>query len=127
MRTLEIDPADPPAAHTAVSEFLDRHPEVTAVAAADDALAVLACSAASQIGRAVPDELSVVGYGNSPAARWSQPPLTSVRPQLRQMGREAALLLLGRCSGETRSEPPRRVDIEPQLEVRKSAGRAKKK
>ncbi|MDR6225088.1 LacI family DNA-binding transcriptional regulator [Desmospora profundinema] len=71
----------------------EKLPEVTAVFAASDEMAVGAMSAAYQLGIQIPDQLSIIGYDNLKIAEMSIPPLTTVAQPLYQMGEVAAKLL----------------------------------
>lgn len=66
----------------------------TAVFAASDAIAVGVIQAARSAGLRIPEDLSVVGFDDTYGAMWTDPPLTTVRQPLRQMGRVAARTLL---------------------------------
>ena len=46
----------------------------------------------------VPDELSVIGFGNQPLAHFGDPPLSSIEQQFDKMGEVAAEKLLERCA-----------------------------
>ena len=92
----------------------------TAIFAANDLTCVGALSAAAALGVQVPGELSLVGFDNSVLARLRALWLTSVDGAAREMGHQAAQLLLARIEqpdapGQTRLTPPR-------LEVRGSSG-----
>lgn len=65
----------------------------TAVFAGSDEHALGAIEAARVAGLAVPDDLSVVGFDDLPVARWSSPPLTTIRQPLSDMGRAAGRML----------------------------------
>lgn len=60
----------------------DADDPVTAVCAYDDEVALALLAAARRLGIAVPDELAIIGVGDTPASRLSEPPLTTVRPEL---------------------------------------------
>ena len=65
----------------------------TAVFAGSDEQAFGVMEAARLKGLRVPDDLSVVGFDDLPMARWSSPPLTTVRQPLADMGRMAGRML----------------------------------
>lgn len=80
----------------AAEELLRQAPEVTAVFAAGDEMAIGVISTALRLGVAVPAQLSVIGYDNLKLAEMSYPPLTTVAQPLAGMGRLAASKLLTR-------------------------------
>lgn len=90
---------------SAGQRLLFEHPEVTAVFCANDDLALGVMSAAQTAGRSVPENLSVVGYNDTPIARKLPVPLTSVRVPFDQIA-TAALDLLDaiRTTTATRSD-----------------------
>ena len=90
----------------------------TAVFAACDAIAVGLIEAARQRDLAVPRELSVVGLDDTYLARYCNPPLTTVRQPLRDMGRLAMRTLLRMCDGE--APDSYHVELATQLIVRNS-------
>ena len=74
--------------------------------------------AARQRGLRIPQDLSVVGFDDLPAARWVSPPLTTVRQPLADMGRVAAEMLGSLIDGvPLRSQ---RVELATELIVRES-------
>ena len=73
---------------------------VDAVFAASDLMAAGALLALRAAGRRVPDDVAVVGFEDSVVARYAQPPLTTVRQPIEEMGRQATRLLLARAAGE---------------------------
>jgi DNA-binding LacI/PurR family transcriptional regulator len=73
---------------------------VDAVFAASDLMAAGALRALRAAGRRVPDDVAVVGFEDSAVARYAQPPLTTVRQPIEEMGRQATRLLLARVAGE---------------------------
>ncbi|MDK1473707.1 LacI family DNA-binding transcriptional regulator [Streptomyces sp. 549] len=85
--------------HRAMRELLARRPEVDAVFCASDVMASGARMALRAAGRTVPDDVALVGFDDSAVARHMDPPLTSVRQPIEQMGREMARLLLARLRG----------------------------
>ena len=73
---------------------------VDAVFAASDLMAAGALRALRAAGRRVPEDVAVVGFEDSAVARYAQPPLTTVRQPIEEMGRQATRLLLARAAGE---------------------------
>ncbi|MFC3883945.1 substrate-binding domain-containing protein [Bacillus songklensis] len=73
--------------------LLKQAPDLTAVFAASDELAIGAISAAYQFGKKVPEDLSIIGYDNLSIAEMSIPPLTSVAQPLNDMGEKAASMV----------------------------------
>ncbi|HAH62585.1 MAG TPA: hypothetical protein DCL73_10880 [Treponema sp.] len=71
---------------------------VTAVCAANDIIATSIIHASCDMGVAIPEQLSIVGFDNSEMAEYIRPPLTSVRQDFVQMGRTAGALI---CSSRT--------------------------
>ncbi|HET9188458.1 MAG TPA: LacI family DNA-binding transcriptional regulator [Acidothermaceae bacterium] len=78
----------------AMRELLERVPDLDAVFAASDLMAVGAMRALRASGRKVPDDVAVVGFDDSHAARLTDPQLTTVRQPMEEMGRSLARLLL---------------------------------
>jgi LacI family transcriptional regulator len=101
-------------------EALSRTPRPTAVFAAMDPLAMKAYGAAMELGLRIPQDLSVVGYADFPFAVDMAPPLTTVKQDPYQMGRQAARILLDRILERTESTAPHRYHFAPELVVRKS-------
>ncbi len=67
----------------------------TAVLAMSDAMAIGAMHALRDLGLAVPDDVSVVGFDDIDLASHVDPPLTTVHQPIRRKGEEAVRLLLG--------------------------------
>ncbi|WP_399885314.1 LacI family DNA-binding transcriptional regulator [Streptomyces sp. BBFR51] len=80
--------------HRAMVELLRRRPEVDAVFAASDVTAAGARQALRQAGRRIPEDVALVGYDDSAIARHMEPPLSSVRQPIEEMGRAMIDLLL---------------------------------
>jgi DNA-binding LacI/PurR family transcriptional regulator len=105
--------------HACMRALLDRHPDLDAVFAASDLMAAGALRALRLAGRRVPDDVAVVGFDDLELARYTDPPLTTVRQPTVVMGREMARLLLG-LQG-LRQETARSVLLPTELVIRESA------
>jgi len=100
----------------AVEMLLSNQSPFTAIFAANDQMAYGARLALYRRGIRVPDDLSLVGFDDEPAAAFMIPPLTTVRQPGVEMGREAARIILARLKGE--STPP--TNLKAHLMVRES-------
>ncbi|XVV07238.1 LacI family DNA-binding transcriptional regulator [Actinosynnema sp. CA-248983] len=95
-------------------QMLARMPEVTAVFAANDHLALGILRAMHERGRRVPEDVSVIGFDDVPEAEFFIPPLTTVRQDFAAVAREALDLLLAQVTVEGGSGDTRRT-IAPAL------------
>ena len=107
--------------YRAALDLLRERPEVTAVFASNDLMAIATMQAAKSLGRHVPADLAVVGYDDIPEASYTSPPLTTVRLPKEELGRTAAEILLRRMRGETQ-EIHLSTIFETELVVRESCG-----
>ncbi|WP_211240969.1 LacI family DNA-binding transcriptional regulator [Hamadaea tsunoensis] len=103
---------------------LARMPEVTAIFATHDILALGALEAARAEGRSVPGDLSIVGHDDVAETRHTRPTLTTVAIPARDMARQAVELLLR--SVEDERPPVNALQLlRPTLVVRASSGPAR--
>ncbi len=70
------------------------HPDLTAICAVNDAMALGALRAAQESGKSVPGDLSIIGFDDIPLASLNEPQLTTIRVPKSQMGIEVAQRLL---------------------------------
>lgn len=95
----------------------------TAVFCFSDEIAVGALSACRARGVACPAELSIIGFDDVRYARFLDPPLTTVRQPMAEIGRTAVKLLLDILAGEPAPADP--VTLPHELVVRASTGPAR--
>lgn len=103
-------------------ELLSAPNPPTAIMAGDDEIAVGVLATAHALGIQVPDQLSVVGFDDTPQAAWTTPPLTTVHQHLEGMGRMAVETVLAMAEG--RHPASRHVELATSLTVRDSTGAA---
>ena len=103
----------------AARALLARRPDLDAVVAASDAMAIGAMRTLRAAGRRVPGDVAVVGFEDSPSAAHTDPPLTTVHQPVELMGREMVRMLLTRIAGSTPEESL--VILPTHLVVRDSA------
>lgn len=78
-----------------VGKELLRHPEITAVFAVGDVMAFGILKAMYEVGKQVPNDLSIVGFDNAKGCEYSMPALTSVAQPVYDRGRLAVEMLIG--------------------------------
>jgi DNA-binding LacI/PurR family transcriptional regulator len=110
------------AAAATLAPLLDEAPEVTAIFAATDALALGLLHGAYELGVTVPDDLSVVGFDDIPMSAASVPPLTTVRMPIAEIVASGVELCVGRTAWSGEGNAPRKV-FQPTLIERRSSGR----
>ena len=101
-------------------QLLTRPQRPTAIFAGADVVALGALEAIAEAGLAVPGDISVVGYDNSALAAFGPISLTSVDQDGRQMGANAARLLVDRIADRDRRTA--QVKLSPTLVVRRTSG-----
>lgn len=105
------------------TKLLARRNRPTAIFAGNDEMAIGVYQAAHEAGIKIPDELSVVGFDDTPLASRVWPPLTTVRLPIRAMGRAAAALLLSNGNGDGAGGKMKNfTSFRPELVVRSSTG-----
>jgi LacI family transcriptional regulator len=105
-----------------VRRLLDGPDRPTALLAWNDYAAGDICRAARFLGICVPEDLSVVGFDDTPSASTTDPALTTVRQDLAQMGESAVDLALRALSEGADDRGTRSVACPVQLVVRQSTG-----
>ncbi|WP_043732963.1 LacI family DNA-binding transcriptional regulator [Streptomyces zinciresistens] len=101
----------------AMEQLLDAHPQLDAVFAASDGMALGALQVLRRRGRLVPENVSVIGFDDLAGARHANPPLTTVRQPVRALGHEMARMLVGAIDGQD----PSPLILPARLTVRESA------
>ncbi|WP_324786966.1 LacI family DNA-binding transcriptional regulator [Streptomyces sp. H51] len=110
----------------AMAELLDRVPDLDGVFVASDLMAVGALRVLRERGRRVPEDVAVVGFDDmAKVAELTDPPLTTVRQEIEEMGRLVVRLLLRsldrQAPGSSVGRPPSSVIIPTRLVRRASA------
>jgi DNA-binding LacI/PurR family transcriptional regulator len=100
-------------------QMLARMPEVTAVFTANDHLALGLLRALTEHGKAVPGDVSVVGFDDVPEAAYFLPPLSTIRPDFAEVASRTLEMLLGQLDAPP-TEARQPVVIAPTLVERDS-------
>jgi LacI family transcriptional regulator len=104
--------------------LLAQAPDIDAVFASSDQIALGAMGIAHQLGRRVPQELAIVGFDDTPEAAFFWPPLTTIYQQLIEVGRIAVKNLHAMIvSRQSQNEPllPSFTLLKPELIIRASS------
>ncbi|MEJ2559606.1 MAG: LacI family DNA-binding transcriptional regulator [Anaerolineae bacterium] len=104
----------------ALRKALNENPNISAVFATSDPIAIGAMRAAQELGRTVPDDLAIIGFDNIPWAENTQPPLTTLYIHKGEMGKMAARRLLELF--DARPQPPLTIRVGNELVIRQSCG-----
>lgn len=83
-----------PDAYSATEKLLERCPELTAIFAISDVMALGAIRALRDMGKQVPDDISVVGYDGIVIGQYSLPRLTTIRQDTQQLAERGVETLL---------------------------------
>jgi LacI family transcriptional regulator len=103
----------------AALKLFDRCPDVDAVIAFNDLVAVGVLHACIQIGKSVPEDVAVIGADDIPLAALTSPSLTTLHVDLAALGENAMSALLRLI--DLPDEPAQKIMMAPQLLIRQSA------
>lgn len=101
----------------AAQDLLADDPDLTAIIALNDRMAMGAMGYISNSGRRIPADFSVVGYDNIPLSAYATPPLTTIDQHAPKLGEQAAQMLFQMLNKEN----PHSVILSPELIIRESS------
>ena len=105
----------------AMARLLSWCDDIDAVFASSDAMAIGAMWVLQALGLRIPDDVAIIGFDDSPHAAATQPPLSSVRQPMEDMGREMTRLVLSMTALNTHG--PLQKILDPELAVRESTSK----
>lgn len=108
--------------YTAARALLDAHPDVTAIFACNDLMAIGAVRAVYDTGRAVPADVSVVGFDNIPMSAYTLPQLSTIDQPIAEVGAVAVQRLLERVARP--NTPAQQTVLPVTLVARETSGAA---
>ncbi|HJT69893.1 MAG TPA: LacI family DNA-binding transcriptional regulator [Terriglobales bacterium] len=119
---IQIDSSDstPHLGYPFGKRLVDKKRPFTALFAYNDISAIGAIRAFHESGLRVPQDVSVVGFDDIPAAAFHYPSLTTIRQPLYKMGEIAVDLLVDRIELKKEAQPE--IAVQPELVVRESTG-----
>ncbi|MBX2963529.1 MAG: LacI family DNA-binding transcriptional regulator [Cyclobacteriaceae bacterium] len=92
-----------------------------AVFAASDYSAMGAMQALKERNIRIPEDIALVGFGNEPFTRFSEPQLTTVDQRSKEMGNATAEIFLEQVGGLRKPFVPKKTVLKPELIIRKSS------
>ena len=101
----------------AMARLLESVPDLDAVFAASDLTALGAMRVLADTGRRVPGDVAVIGFDDVREAQLTNPPLSTMRQPVDEVGRTMARVLVGRLAGD---DVPRRTMLPIELVPRAS-------
>ena len=104
----------------AAADLLERAPELTAIIACNDLMAIGAIRAAQERGYAVGQDIAIGGFDNIPASQHAAPPLTTISQPIFMIGELLAQTLIQLINGQAITR--RQILLKPELIVRESSG-----
>lgn len=99
--------------------FFALRPDTTAVFAMSDTVAMGVIRALQDMGRRVPQDVSVVGYDGIEMGKYFIPRLTTVAQPINEIARESVAMLMGMLE---HGEEPRHIAVHAELIERESVG-----
>jgi LacI family transcriptional regulator len=101
----------------AASQLLDSHPEIDAIFAANDQMALSVLLVAHRRKICIPEELAVVGYDGLAESAYYFPPLTTVHQDLYTLGSHGVRMLVGLIEAERQewTAPLQATVVSPKL------------
>ncbi len=111
----------------AVKKLFDQYPEMDAVFAGNDQMALSVMYYADKNRISIPKELGIVGFDNLPEGEFYVSPLTTVQQDFQQIGKVAVQEMLKAIETSRKHEPKqsRTIMVSPALVVRESSKRLK--
>ena len=104
--------------HDAALDLFKQAPDITAVLAGNDTIALGVMRAARELGKSLPRDLSIIGYDDLPFAAYLEPPLTTIRSKPIEQGETATRMLIDLMQGRPAARPD--VDLSTEFIVRGS-------
>ena len=106
---LDFDLVDPDA------EFIYNHiknnPQIDAIFAMSDTLALITLGCLQKCGRKVPEEVQLIGYDDAPFTKWTNPGISTISQSVKYMGSESVNTLIKMIKNEELPTKHRLIDV----------------
>lgn len=100
VRVVSQEGGRPALGETLTHALLDAHPQVDGIICNSDVVAFGVLKALHARGKKVPEDIGVIGFGDSEAANYVTPSLTTIRPDRYRIGELTADMIVARIDGE---------------------------
>jgi LacI family transcriptional regulator len=104
----------------AFAELIQKYPDIDAVFACNDQMALGVLHYASTHGLRVPEDLAVAGFDNLPESAYFAPALTTIKHPLRELGIQAVKTLLAQIGEDQEAVPAQIQTLQTELVIRDS-------
>lgn len=104
-------------AYETARAFFDKKPDTTAVFAMSDTVAMGVIRALKDMGRSVPEDVSIVGFDGIEMGKYFLPRLTTVEQPVDDIARESVQVLMDMLED---GQPPRHIVVQAKLQKRES-------
>lgn len=111
----------PQQAANALHTLLEKEPQLDAIFAANDHMALGILKEAAHLGLTVPKDLAVIGFDNLAESAFYQPALTTIEQDQSAMGELAVQALIAQIEGQSRDTSSEALCLTPRLVLRESA------
>lgn len=100
--------------------FIKSHPEIDGIFAVNDSTAISSLQIVQKMGKNVPKDIAIIGFGDGPNALISKPTLSTIEQKGYEMGAEAMSFLFEQIDNEKDSENYQTKVLSPSLVIRES-------
>ncbi|MFN8443410.1 MAG: LacI family DNA-binding transcriptional regulator [Caldilineaceae bacterium] len=114
----------PQSGERAMHQLLQQCPKLDAVFVSNDQMTLGALKAVNELGRRVPHDIAMVGFDDIPEASYFQPPLTTIRQPLHDLGVQAVQKLVHLILNEEAYQQEKTIEANillPELVIRRSS------
>lgn len=109
---------------TAFTELMNKYPDLDAIFVGNDQMALSVLQSAYEMGKRIPDDLSVVGFDGIPESEFYCPSLSTVYQNQNELGSVAVaelVLQVEKKLSENKIIEPKYITIQPELIIRQSS------
>jgi len=113
---------EPASGEAGFTALIKNNPDLDGVFVCNDQMALGALKAARHLGIRIPEDVAIVGFDDIPEAAFFDPPLTTMRQPLTELGAQAVKMLHHRLCKEDHFTPSSEtIWLQPELIVRESS------